>query len=138
MTRLSRLRPRRTAAKRPRWATRFAILAASLFMAFVFAGTALAVITYKNGDLGAGGFASTSGWNQRDWNRACPNPSVGINYKAAVGYYNADMVLMHYSGVVYANCTLGNIARLENNGYFRCRCWNKDTITLPFVCQTTP
>jgi len=109
-----------------------------MVVALVVAGSALAVVTYKNGFLGAGGFATTTGYNNRDWNRAAFCGPTSILYKAAVGYYNADMVLMHYSGVVWTNCASGDTAALENNGYFKSRCWNKDTVGGDYVCQTDP
>ena len=118
---------------------RFAILIASLFVACVFAGTALAVSFYQVGTLGPGGFGTTAGWNNRDYNRVCADePGSPFTYLAAAGYYNSSNQLVYYTGPIWTSCGQGQIARLENNGYFKCRCWNRDTISFRIVCQTTP
>lgn len=137
MTRLSRLRSRGVAAL-PRLTSRrrFAILVASLFTAFAFGGAALATTFYYVGILGVNGYASTAGWNNRDYNRACRDD--GFYGTMAVGYYNTSGSLAYYSGNVTTKCSNGYIARLENDGYFKCRCWNHDVGDFWVVCQTTP
>jgi hypothetical protein len=120
-------------------AGRLGILLVSIFAATVFVGAAYAVNFYWNTNLGPGGYATTAGWNNRDYNRACADPSgVGWDFAASVGYYDTNMVRVNYSGIVGTNCGLGHIARLENDGYFRARCWNNDTVYEKWVCQTTP
>lgn len=115
-----------------RWC--FVAFVAALFAAFAFAGAALAGLqTYYSDSLGPNGYASTPGWNNRDYNRACRNGNSG---QMSVAYYNTDNIRVAWSGVVWTNCGTGAVARLENNGYYKCRCTNEGTVTFPVICQT--
>jgi hypothetical protein len=116
---------------------RCVILAASVVSALVLAGVAAATTFYYVGNLGVGGYASSTGWNNRDYNRACRDD--GFYGDMAVGYYNTSMGLDFYSGVVTTKCSNDlYIARLENDGYFKTRCWNDGGTQFWVVCQTTP
>lgn len=116
---------------------RLMIVGLFVLIALALAGSALASY-YWVGNLGVGGYASTAGWNNRDYNRACWDGSGMVSYPVAVAYFNTGMVRVNYSGTVYTHCGDGLIARLENDGYFLSRCYNNYGDTLWIVCQTTP
>jgi hypothetical protein len=121
---------------RPKSRARCALLLAALFSVFALAGVALATDFYYVGNLGPGGYASSGGWNNRSYNRARRDDgSLGT---MAVGYYNTSGGLDFWSGDVSTRCSTGNIAALENDGYFKTRCWNDGGSTFWVVCQTTP
>jgi hypothetical protein len=115
---------------------RVGVLFGVVVVALVCVGTALAVNFYYVGNLSPGGYASSAGWNNRDYNRACRDD--GSFGSMAAGYYNTSGGLDFYSGTVSTKCSAGAYARLENDGYFKTRCWNNGGSTFWVVCQTTP
>jgi hypothetical protein len=118
---------------------RIAIVGVYVAVALIFAGSALATTFYYVGNLGIGGYASTPGWNNRDYNRGCWD-GTGTTKPMAVGYFNTSdpPIQTSYSGTVYTQCAAGLIARLENDGYYMARCYNNSGETIWVVCQTTP
>jgi hypothetical protein len=109
------------------------VLAAFYAAAFVGAAGADSYTTYANyATLNPGGFATTDGWNSRDWNRAC---RYGNSGQMSTSYYDTSMIEVHWSGVKWTNCFDVTVSN-EQNGYYRARCWNEGVVSFTVVCQT--
>jgi hypothetical protein len=81
---------------------------------------------------------SSTGWNYRDYNRACRNDTVYNSFGLArVADYAGDGSKPWDSGPMQTQCQLGVVARIETFGYWLTRCWNSDTGGMILVCQTT-
>jgi hypothetical protein len=107
-----------------------------LFVAGAFVGTALAVNFYNTTTIDPGGQANTAGWNNRDYNRACRDDSTGNWGWVEAAYINTGGSIQYQSNPQFTRCAAGDVARVEENGYFKCRCWNRGTISFRVVCQT--
>lgn len=113
---------------------RVALVMLVVFWSAVFVSVAVAdsYTTYANYIQRApGGYATSDGWNSRDWNHAC---RAGNSGQMSVGYYDTGMTLVHWSGVAWTNC-FSAIVGLEQNGYYRGRCWNEGVVTMTIACQ---
>jgi hypothetical protein len=136
---LSKLRRLPDVVPSPTSRVRFAVLASVLFAAFAFAGAAIAANIYWASPLSPGGYASTGGWNNRTYNWACRDDGTGNTGKTQVAFFlttDPPDDPSYKSGIVDSRCSTGVYARLDFSGYFKCRCWNKGTISFKVVCQT--
>lgn len=136
---LSKLRTLPDALRRPTGRGRFAIFVTACMMVFAFAGAAIAANIYFASTLSPGGYASTGGWNNRTYNWACRDDTTGNTGKTQVAFFlttDPDTNPSYKSGIVDSRCATQTYARLDFSGYFKCRCWNKGTISFKVVCQT--
>jgi hypothetical protein len=103
-----------------------------LFPASAFA---YQVVTYLNNqNLIAGGWASTSGPQYREYNTACRSNNSG---QMSVGYHNSSGDRITYSGVQWTKCPQSVYVSIIQTGNFYSRCTNEGSVTFPSYCETT-
>jgi hypothetical protein len=103
-----------------------------LFPASAFAYQLVAYLNNQN--LIAGGWASTSGPQYREYNTACRSNNSG---QMSVGYHSSAGDRITYSGVQWTNCLQSVYVSIIQSGNFYSRCTNEGGVTFPSYCETT-